>query len=132
MNNCVYESVCVVSLRKVILVTVYYVCNADVSQIQKAAATMILKTRENHRIPLSVVDSIIYDVQSLFDIVISNLSSQVQACLQSSGVSQRVAEGVDSIFSNCPRLFAGLQTQQQQLCFFRRNYNFVVSMATKF
>ena len=40
-------------------------------------------------------------------------------------------EGVDSIFSNCPHLFAGLQTQQQQLCFFRRNYNFVVSMAAK-
>ena len=95
--------------------------------IQRAAATWVLKTRESHRIPLSVMDSLIYDVQSLFDIVVGNLSSQVQDCLQYSGVSQGVVESVESIFCNCPPVFAGLRTQQQQLSFFRRNFNFVVS-----
>lgn len=87
-----------------------------------------IKTRESHRIPISVMESIIYDVQSLVDVVVSSLSSQVQTCLQSSGVSQGVVENVGSIFSNCPRVFAGLQTQQQQLSFFRKNFSFVVSL----
>lgn len=99
-------------------------------QIQRAAATWILKTRESHRIPLSVMDSMIQDVQSLFDIIVSNLNSEVQSCLQNSGVSQGIVESVGSMFGNCQRVFAGLQTQQQQLSFFRRNFNFVVSLSS--
>lgn len=101
---------------------------ADEFHIQRAAATWILKTRERHRIPLSVMDSLIYDVQSLFDIIVSNLSSQVQDCLQNSDVSQGVVESVGSMFHSYPSVFTGLQTQQQQLSYFRRNFNFVVSV----
>ena len=45
--------------------------------IRKAAATMILKIREKHRIPLSVMDTIIVDVQSLLDVAMSDLSDQI-------------------------------------------------------
>ena len=87
---------------------------------------MILKTRESHRIPLSVMDSIIYDVQSLFEVALCRLNREV-AKLQTSVISQEVVESVDSIFTNFPQVFEGLQTQQQQLSFFRRNFNFIVS-----
>ena len=50
--------------------------NADDMQIKRAAATWILKTLESCRIPISVMDSMIQNVQSLFD---SNLSMHIQA-----------------------------------------------------
>ena len=61
---------------------------------------MILKTRESHRIPISVMDSIIYDVQSLFEVALCRLNREVRAKLQTSGISQGVVESVDSIFTN--------------------------------
>lgn len=42
--------------------------------IRKAAALWILKTREVHKIPLSVMDNIISDVQALFQTVFAHLS----------------------------------------------------------
>ena len=98
----------------------------DSPQLQKAAATWILKTREVHRIPLSVMDSIIQDVQSLYAIALSSLSGQVTACLESADVPRDVLDSVTTIFSNPSQVFEGLQTQQQQLSYFRTNFNFVV------
>lgn len=40
----------------------------DEQSLQQAAATWILKTRERHRIPLSVFDEIISDMQSFFQV----------------------------------------------------------------
>lgn len=74
------------------------------------------------------MDSMIQDVQSLYDIAVTNLSIQVQASLQNSRVSQGIVESVGSIFDNCQQVFEGLQTNQQQLPFFRTNFNFVVSL----
>lgn len=53
---------------------IIHVCvsHIDSPQLQKAAATWILKTHELHRIPLSVMDSIIQDVQSLYAIALSS------------------------------------------------------------
>ena len=94
--------------------------------IQRAAAIMLLKAREKHRIPLSVMDAIVNDVQSLFDIVNVTLSTRVQTYLQSVGASEEAVEGIHLLFNNCPRLFEGLQTQQQQLSFFHKNFHFIV------
>ena len=91
---------------------------------------MLLKAREKHRIPLSVMDAIVNDVQSLFDIVNATLSTRVHTYLQSVGVSQEVAAGIDSLINNCPRVFEGLQTKQQQISFFRRNFHFIVRNIT--
>ena len=72
------------------------------------AGIMVLKAREKHRIPLSVMDTIINDVQSLFDVVISKLSAEVQKYLQHAGTYQENLRGVNSIFTNYPQV---LQTQ---------------------
>ena len=95
--------------------------------VQQAAAVMILKAREKHKIPLSVMDAIVNDVQSLFDIANTTLSTRIHTYLQSVGASQEVAEGIDQLINNSPGVFEGLKTQQQQLSFFRRNFNFIVS-----
>ena len=96
--------------------------------LQQAAAFMILKTREKHKIPLSVMNSIVNDVQSLFDIAITTLSAQIHTYLESCGTSKEVAEGIDQLIKNSPGVFEGLKTQQQQLSFFRSNFNLIVSI----
>ena len=95
--------------------------------VQKAAAVMLLKACEKHKILLSGMDSIINDVQSLFDIAKSFLCTRIHAFLQSIDTSQEVAEGIDFLIKNSPGVFEGLRTQQQQLLFFRKNFNFIVS-----
>ena len=47
--------------------TIFYICLYPITgdpekSLQQAAAVMILKTREKHKIPLSVMDSIVNDV----------------------------------------------------------------------
>ena len=88
---------------------------------------MMLKAREKHCNPLSVMDTMIYDIQSLFNIAISKLSSEVKTYLQQAGVQDGTAKHVDLIFSDFPRMFTGLETKQQQLTYFRTNFNFIVS-----
>ena len=56
----------------------------------------------------------------------SDLSDQVQMYLQQAGVSQEVTRGTESIFGQFPRVFDGLHTQQQQLSYYRSNFNFIV------
>ena len=49
-------------------------CDEQPTQaLQKAAAVWLLKTREIHRIPLSVMDSITSDVQSLVHVAIGHI-----------------------------------------------------------
>lgn len=50
-------------------------------ELQKAAAMWILKTRECNRIPMSVIDSIIFDVQSLFDAALGQMRQSVETPL---------------------------------------------------
>ena len=91
----------------------------------------ILKSHEKHKIPLSVMHSIINDVQSLFQIFTANISEKVQEYLLNVGVSHDVSAGIDpAVFNECPRVFEGLQTQQQQLSYFRMNFNFIVCEIT--
>lgn len=92
----------------------------------------ILKIRECHRVPLSVMDSVIHDVESLFEVTLSFLSTQVETSLERAGVSQDVVESVTAALSDHPPVFDGLHTQQQQMTYFKRNFNFVVSITVFF
>ena len=119
-NRKVCTSMIIICIRFTNVTDDWHMC------IQKAAATMILKIRQKHRIPLSVMDTIIVDVQSLLDVAISDLSDQVQMYLQQAGVYQEVIRGTESIFGQFPRVFDSLHTQQQQLSYFRSNFTFIV------
>ena len=103
----------------IFFICLHHITGDPEKSLQQAAAVMILKTREKHKIPLSVVDSIVNDVQSLFDSAKTTLSAQIHTYLESCGASKEVAEGIDQLIKNSPGVFEGLKTQQQQLCFCR-------------
>ena len=97
--------------------------------MQRAAATWILKIREGHRIPLIVMDVIISDLQSLLHVAHSQLLDAVELPLRQAGVSSEVAERIrDELHrANPASIFRGLQTQSQQLLYFRTHFRLVVS-----
>ena len=99
------------------------------TRLQKAAATWILKTRECHRLPLSVMDSIIFDVQSLYDVALSQLGDHINHILSEAGVDQGAMNSVAAEITNGPHMhiFDGLKTQSQQLAYYKEHFQFVVS-----
>lgn len=102
----------------------------DSSAIKRAVALWILKTREVHRIPLSVMDSIALDAQSLFEMVIGQISNIIGSYFE--GASS-ITEAKDRIFrelnkaSSTFNILNGLETQSKQLSYFQTSFNFIVS-----
>lgn len=95
---------------------------AATESMRKAAALWILKTREVHKIPLSVMDNIISDVQGLFQSALTHLYQHTKSILPEN-------EAVDLALSESSPfidIFAGLKTQQQQLNYFRDEFKMVV------
>lgn len=100
-------------------------------EVQKAAAMWILKTRECSRIPMSVMDSIIFDVKSLFDVALDQVRQSVETVLQGSSVPEGVKKAVSSQLdetTSSSNIFRGLETQHQQQKYFRTNFKMVVSV----
>ena len=81
---------------------------ADTATLQEAAATWIIKTRESHRIPISVMDSIIQDVQSLYEVA---LTQHVQRILHDAGVASSTRATVAKEFTDgtYTHIFTGLK-----------------------
>ena len=100
------------------------------SALQKAAAKWILKTRELHRIPLSVIDAAIQDVEDLFQtsfaLVKENLIKKMKQLALSESVVTTVARELHAATSHM-RIFDGLRSQHQQQVYFSRHFNLVVS-----
>jgi hypothetical protein len=61
------------------------------ASLQRAAAIVLLKNRENHRLPLSVMDSIVTDFQSLFNECILLAQSEVSEILKKGNVDESVS-----------------------------------------
>ena len=99
------------------------------TQLQRAAATWILKTRECHRIPLSVMDAVISDLQSLFQLALGEIRNRIELSLRDVAVPEQVVDHIRGELSEqspYANVFQGLETQHQQLCYFRRNFKLVV------
>lgn len=100
-------------------------------ELRRAAAITILKTRELHRIPLSVMDEIIFDNQSLFLSALRQIRNRVCHEMASAGISQSVASSVlNHLQETSPlaSIYSGLTTQHQQTRFFQDNFHMVVSI----
>ena len=74
------------------------------------------------------MDSIIYDVQSLFEVALGQLGDRVQMVLSEAGVSSELRRSVEAEFASGTHthIFAGLTTQSQQMAYFKKNFQFVV------
>ena len=94
--------------------------------MQKASAVWILKTRELHRLPLSVMDAVMIDIQSLYDISLQNTCHRVTSILRDAKVDTFTIEQVSKEFTTRKKIFSGLETQSQQLKYFSENFNMVV------
>lgn len=53
-----------------------------------------MKTLECHRIPTSVMDSVISDVQSLYNVALEQLGDNIQSALNEAGVAPEVINSV--------------------------------------
>ena len=98
---------------------------------QTAADVWILKAQEQPHLPLSVMDAMIGDVQSLHQVAMTSCRQRVERALTGVGKSEDIIASAmvhmteDSPFMN---IFCGLQTQHQQLAYFRRHFGLVVSI----
>ena len=98
--------------------------------LQRSAALWILKTRDPHRIPQSVMDGMVSDLGSLFQCALAGISSKVQCTLKDGGAIDNLLRSVlghldvGTPFSD---IFKGLKTHHEQLKYFKEKFDLVVS-----
>ena len=98
--------------------------------IQRASALWILKTRESHRIPQGVMDTIISDIQSLFQVSLTGISQRIKKTLRETEIRDSLLQSVlghlkdGQPFCN---IFQGLQSHHRQLNYFKAKFDLIVS-----
>ena len=101
------------------------------STLQRASALWILKTRELHWIPYATMDTILADLQSLFGVAFDRIRHQMEQRIVAASTIVDVKQVIQEELSDSSSLvniFTGLETQHQQLRYFRSNFKLVVSM----
>ena len=97
--------------------------------IKSAAAKWILKMREGHRIPQSVMESIVSGASSLCNLALSGLRQTLESRLEDAKVSADTSSLVMDCL-NCEnqytRIFQGLETTHRQNSYIRKHFPFVV------
>ena len=97
--------------------------------MKNAAAKWILKTREGHRIPQSVMESIVSGASSLFQLALSGLQQTLETRLLNGHVSTDVSALVMESFdceTQYTRVFQGLESSYRRNTYIRANFPFVV------
>lgn len=91
-------------------------------------ALWFLKSREIHKIPLSVMDGIAKDMQSIFDLIVENFQSNIHSILCEAANLSEAKEKMSKYTSNFNfNLLQGLHSHSVQLQYFRKHFNLVVS-----
>ena len=99
------------------------------AMLKKAAAKWILSVRKSHRIPQSVMESIVSGAQSLFQLALSGVHNVVKQQLTS--VPPEVAKDVLESLTEKNQFtqpFLGLETTNKQHQFLKKNFRMVVSV----
>ena len=100
-------------------------------ELKRAAAVWLLKTRKLHRIPLSVMDAIILDLQASFHQAFMHIQTCVKLKLRKAAVPESIIQDVSRELSEtnaAADIFRGLKTQKQQHTFFVKELKLVVSL----
>ena len=105
------------------------VCTSEI--ITKAVAMWILKSREIHKLPLSVMNNTMEDIQSFLDVIMGSLKTKILSQLSSShshsitAVEKIVSEQFEMLSSN---VFKSFRINSLQMRFFRQQMGLVVSV----
>ena len=97
--------------------------------MKRAVALWFIKSSELHKIPESVMNMIVADVQSLFDVVMKNLNSNIKSILQTAPNINRAQEIITQHFhSSTHSIFQGFQTHAMRISYIKQNFGLVVSL----
>ena len=77
--------------------TIFIGMNSDT--VRDAAATFILKTKEKHKIPQSVICNIIEDVTTLFQLCLSNITNLVKQHFDENNVDEKCQDLIMDVLS---------------------------------
>ena len=102
--------------------------------LKLAAAKWILRNREKHRIPHSVMESIVCGAKSLYETALTEVRHQVIRRIKETPASSDVITSVCSVFdgdTQYTNIFKGLETSHCQNVFIKNNFRFVVCHITK-
>ena len=94
-------------------------------------ARWILKTSETRKLTRVATVGIVEDVSELVKEVVSCVETQVKGCLENGGINFTSIPGLCDIFSHNNEVvtpLSPLMTFHQQLMYYKRNYNFIVSL----
>ena len=96
---------------------------------KKSAALFLLSLKEKQKLTQVSLDKVIEGVTGLFQEQLSSLHSQIRSKLEEAGVDTATISGLSELFDqeNVKHPFLGLETQHQQMKFYKENFTFVVS-----
>ena len=79
------------------------------------------------------MDTLIADVQSLYDVSLSCIACHVSAIVQLAEIDIQTAELIMTEFNgrSSSNIFRGLSTQEQQMHYFQTNFGLVVSYSIR-
>ena len=96
--------------------------------IQRAVALWILKSRELHKIPVSVMDGVAKDLQSIFDAMTESIRSTLHSILTEAANLTEAKAQINTYMSGGNfNILQGLHSQSAQIEYFRNHLNLIVS-----
>ena len=99
----------------------------------RSVAIWLLKLREMHKIPESVMSTIMTDVQDLFSHIMEALQEQSVAILHNATSINTAEDMIRELFqSQTCDIFQGLQTKAAQKSYFKSHLGLVVSQNLKY
>ena len=98
--------------------------------MQESTALFLMGLKEKHKLTQVALQGVIEGVTSLMQCHVDSLHTEVCQQLQLAGTPQTVIDSLECLFSENGTVgqpFAGLETQHQQLKFYRDHFNLIVS-----
>ena len=98
-----------------------YVGN-DPGEIKKAVALCLIKSSELHKIPESVMNTIVADIQDLFDFIMESLNLNITSILHKAPNINRAQKIIaQHLHSSTYNIFKGLQTSAIRRSYIKQN-----------
>ncbi len=108
---------------------IQFLMGTDVEIIRRSSALFLLKLKEQRRISQVAVDEIVSGSRGVFIQSMERVQAGVRAKLAESGVDPGSITGLDSVFTNVPDPFGGIETCYLQEKYYREQLNLIVSIA---